>query len=59
MTDIKRCCRICGSENIYCVKEDSLIDKPWAIVHTFYCEKCAKDIELFELQLQNQRRVKE
>ena len=52
-------CRICGSEKVYCVQETYLYDKPYAKCHTFYCEKCAKDIELFELQLQNQRRVSE
>ena len=44
-------CRICGSKKIYCVQETYLKDKPFAIVHVGYCERCAKDIELFELQL--------
>lgn len=51
-------CRVCGSENIYCIQETHLIDKSWAIVHTAYCEKCAKDLEQYELQLRKQR-VKE
>lgn len=48
-------CRICGSKEIYCIQETSLVSHPWMIVHTAYCKKCAKDIELYELQMRNQR----
>lgn len=50
-------CRICGSEDIYCIQETSFVDQPWMIVHIAYCEKCAKDIEQYELQMY--QRVKE
>lgn len=43
-------CRICGSKEIYCIQETNLVKHRWLIVHTAYCEKCAKDIELYELQ---------
>ena len=48
-------CRICGSKEIYCIQETSLVSNPWMIVHLAYCEKCAKEIESFELQLRNKR----
>ena len=50
-------CRICGSKEIYCIQETSLVSNPWMIVHSAYCEKCAKDIELYELQMRNQRAI--
>lgn len=52
-------CRICGSEKIYTYVTTELAGHPWMSVHSAYCEKCAKDIELFELQLVNRRRAKE
>lgn len=48
-------CRICGSKEIYCIQETSLVSNPWMIVHLAYCKKCAKDIESFELQMRNKR----
>ena len=56
MTDTT--CRICGSKEIYCIQETSHIGNPWMIIHLAYCEKCAKDIEQYELQLIKNRRVK-
>ena len=44
-------CRICGSKEIYCIQETSLVSNPWMIVHLAYCEKCAKVIEQYELHL--------
>ena len=52
MTDCTRC-RICGSADVYCVKETSLATASWVTVHETYCERCAKEIELYELQQRN------
>ena len=51
-------CRICGSKEIYCLQETSLVSQPWVIVHLAYCKRCAREIELLELQMIDQR-VKE
>ena len=53
MNDIT--CRICGSTEIYCIQETSLVNNPWMIVHVAYCERCAKIIEQYELHLREQR----
>ena len=52
-------CRICGSKDIYCIQETSLVSDPWMIVHVAYCKDCAKEIELFEIQLRVHKRFKE
>lgn len=44
-------CRICGSKDIYCIQETTLVNNPWMIVHLAYCENCAKIIESFELSM--------
>lgn len=44
-------CRICGSKEIYCIQETSLVNNSWMIVHLAYCERCAKIIESFELSM--------
>ena len=50
MTDCMRC-RICGSPDIYCIRETSLVNASWGIVHEGYCKDCAKELETHELEL--------
>jgi len=56
MNDADIACRVCGSRKVFCIQETHCIDRPYAIIHLGYCERCAKDIEHFELELQSQRR---
>lgn len=50
MTECMRC-RICGSADIYCIRETSLVTASWGVVHEGYCKDCAKELETHELQL--------